>query len=119
MAEGDLLPDDAVVVRGGVPPFRVRPLHTACDQHPAGYHGFSVQSAAGLTIEQLATECPNKTVGFTTAGEIRKMGYDVRETSGDGHHATVVVPKPWEPDAAEQLAQTFRPANNPSPKRRP
>jgi hypothetical protein len=119
MAEGDPLPDDAWVVRGGLPPFRGKPLHSTCNEHPSGYYGFSVQSEVGFTVEQLATECPHKSVGYTTAGEIRKMGYEVRETYGDGRHATVVVPKPWAPKAAEQLAQLFRTAKNPSPKRQP
>ena len=47
------------------------------------------------------------------------MGYEVRETSGEGRHATVVVPRPWESAIAEKLAILFRPAKNPSPKRRP
>jgi hypothetical protein len=119
MAEGDRLPDDAVVVRCGLPPFLGRPLDTACDEHPSGFYGFSVQATAGLTVEQLASECRNSTVGYTTVREIRMMGYEVRETSGTGPHATVVVPRPWSPKAAEQLARLFRPAKNPSPKRRP
>ena len=119
MAEGDRLPDDALVVRCGLPPFLGRPLHTACDEHPSGYYGFSVQSAVGLTVEQLASECRNNVVGYMTVGEIRTMGYEVRETSGEGRHATVVVPRPWEPAIAEKLAMLFRPAKNPSPKGRP
>jgi hypothetical protein len=119
MAEGDPLPDDAVVVRCGLPPFLGRPLHTACDEHPSGYYGFSVQSAVGLTVEQLASECRNNVVGYMTVGEIRTMGYEVRQTGGEGRHATVVVPRPWESAIAEKLAILFRPAKNPSPKRRP
>jgi hypothetical protein len=119
MAEGDRIPDQAVVVRCGLPPFLGRPLHTACDAHPSGYYGFSVQAAVGLTVEQLAVECRNRSVGYTTAGEIRRMGYEVRETSGAGRHATVVVPRPWDLTAAGQLARLFHPAKNPSPKRRP
>ena len=119
MAEGDRLPGDAVVVRCGLPPFLGRPLHTACDEHPSGYYGFSVQAAAGLTVEQLASECRNRSVGYVTVREIRAIGYEVRETSGAGRHANVLVPRPWEPEAAEQLARLFRPARNPSPKRGP
>ena len=91
MAEGDRLPDDAVVVRCGLPPFLGRPLHTACDEHPSGRYGFSVQAAVGLTVEELALECRNNSVGYLTAGEIRAIGYEVYETSGAGRHATVVV----------------------------
>jgi hypothetical protein len=100
MAEEEGLPDDAVVVRCGLPPFRGRPLHDSCDEHPSGCFGFSVQAAAGFTVEELATACFNNSVGYTTVGEIRKMGYEVRVTSGAGRHATVVVPNPWKAEAA-------------------
>jgi hypothetical protein len=119
MPEGDPLPDNAVVVRCGRPPFPGRPLHTACDDHPSGYYGFSVQAAAGLTVEQLALECRNNVVGYMIAGEIRRLGYEVRETSGPGRHATVVVPKPWDPTLAERLAALFLTAKNPRARGRP
>jgi hypothetical protein len=107
-----------VVVRCGLPPFVAKPLQAACEEHPSGFYGFSVQSAVGLTVEQLAVECPNNSVGHTTVAEIRKIGYEVRITGGVGRHATVVVPKPWEPEAAEQLARLFQQARNPAPKTR-
>jgi hypothetical protein len=37
---------------------------------PARVFGFSVQAAVGLTVEQLATVCRNKRVGFTTVAKI-------------------------------------------------
>jgi hypothetical protein len=119
MAEGDRLADDAVVVRCRLPRFLGRPLHSACDEHPSGYYGFSVQAAVGLTVEELASECRNNSVGYATAREIRAIGYEVDETSGAGRHATVVVPNPWTAEAADELARLFRPARNPSPRRGP
>jgi hypothetical protein len=118
MAEGDRLPDDALVVRCGLPPFVSSPLVRGCRWHPVGLFGFSVQAAVGLTVQQLASACRNNSVGFTTAGEIRIMRYGVVRTSGEVHHATVVVPVDWSADAAEQLAQIFQHATNPSPKKR-
>jgi hypothetical protein len=118
MADEEQLPDEAVVVRCGRPPFEGRPLHVACDEHPSGCYGFSVQAAIGLTVEELSRACFNNSVGYTTAGEIRKMGYDIRITRGAGRHATVVVPRAWTAEAAWRLALLFRPARNPSPKRR-
>jgi hypothetical protein len=59
MAEPERLPDDAFVVRCGRPPFSRSPLLQACRKHPEGPHGFSVQTAGDLTVEQLAVECPN------------------------------------------------------------
>jgi hypothetical protein len=113
MAEGDRLPNDVIVVRCGLPPFRGRPLFTACDDHPVGVYGFSVQSAAGFTVEELAAACSNNTVGFTTVGRIREMGFDVIRTTGVGRHATVVVPRGWSRADAEQLALIFEPLSNP------
>lgn len=117
MAEGERLPDDAVVVRCGLPPFVDSPLKGGCRRHRSGLFGFSVQASVRLTAEQLATACPNKSVGFTSVAEIRIMGYEVVRTSGDAHHA-MVVPEDWSADAAEELARIFRHAINPAPKKR-
>lgn len=116
MADGERLPDEAWVVRCGLPPFTARPLITACDEHPAGVYGFSVQSAADLSVEQLAPACRNKSVGFTTVGKIRQMGYDVVQTAGGFQHATVVVPRDWTTEAADALTSLFAGAINPAPR---
>jgi hypothetical protein len=62
--------------------------------------------------------CRNKRVGFTTVAEIRIMGYEVVRTSGEAHHATVVVPEDWGADAAAKLAAIFEPAANPAYRKR-
>jgi hypothetical protein len=118
MAESDPLSDAALVVRCGLPPFLAQPLHTRCDMHPDGVFGFSVQASSTLTVQELATACYNNSVGFTTVGEIRLMGYSVLRTSGEWQHATVVVPLQWSAEAAYQLACIFQTASNPAPKKR-
>jgi hypothetical protein len=118
MAEEERLPDDAVVVCCGLPPFVDSPLERGCRRHPVGLYGLSVQAAAGMTVEQLATACRNKSVGYTSVAQIRIMGYEVVRTSGEAHHATVVVPEDWSRETAEELARIFRPATNPAPKKR-
>jgi len=117
MAEGDQLPDDALVVRCGLPPFRGRPLFTSCGDHPAGVYGFSVQSASGSTLKQLAAACLNNTVGVTTVGQIRELGFDVVPTTGEGLHATVVVPKGWSRAEAERVSLLFELVKNPVDRR--
>ncbi len=117
MNDPDRIPDDAFVVRCGLPPYTKNPLIAACRHHPDGPFGFSVQFEIGLTVECLATACRNRSVDYTTAGEIRRMGYDVIRTRGDFYHATVLVPKPWNPEDAETLTKTFRLATNPSPRK--
>jgi hypothetical protein len=76
MPDHDRLPDEALVVRGGRPPF-VRPLEDDCDPHPDGYYGFSVQCAAGATLDELGSGLRNKHLGVTTVAAIRELGYDV------------------------------------------
>ena len=117
MAKRERLPDEAFVVRCGVPPFEKSPLDKACDLHPDGVFGFSVLSAAAMSVERLATACKNATIGFLSVGEIREMGYDIQST-GPPHHATVIVPQGWDSGAASKLARLFRPAKNPSPRSR-
>jgi hypothetical protein len=106
------IPDEAFVVRCGVPPFLNSPLILGCRTHPEGPYGFSVQSAAGLTVAELAAACRNNVVGYMIAGDIRALGYDVVRTGGAGHHATVIVPEDWSPEAAEILAARFHRAEN-------
>jgi len=119
MMEGvKCIPDEAIVVRCGLPPFVKSPLHRGCKHHSDGAFGFSVQAAVGLTVEQVATACFNNSVGFTTVAKIRIMGYEVVRTSGEAHHATVVVPQGWGPDDAAALAAIFEHATNPAQKKR-
>jgi hypothetical protein len=73
----------------------------------------------GLTVAELATACLNHSVGYTTAGSIRTMGYEILRTNGDFHHATVVVPVDWTTPAADELTRLFQYARNLSPRRRP
>lgn len=114
------LPDDALVVRGGRPPYaHPRALRDSCAEHPDGCYGFSVQSAPGSSLDRLAVNLRNCYVGFTTVGEIRKMGYDVVRTSGFAHHATVVVPRGWSRDDSDALGRSFREAKNVTPRNSP
>ena len=106
------IPDEAFVVRCGVPPFVNSPLILGCRRHPEGPYGFSVQSAVGLTVAQLAAACRNNVVGYTLAGNIRTLGYEIVQTGGAGHHATVIVPEDWSPEAASILARRFQRAEN-------
>lgn len=82
------LPDEALVVRGG----RNRPedIARATGTHPSGVTGVSVESAAGLTVGQLAAGVPHGQVGVTTVGAVRAAGGDVVRTSGRSpNHATM------------------------------
>ena len=109
------LRDDALVVRGGyVTPERVQ---DAADDEPTW--GISVQSANGLTAEQLAREgaVPHRAISVTTAGQIRAIGagFDVRPTQGPGRHATIIIPSRPVSDDARAIAAVFgEPVANPA-----
>jgi hypothetical protein len=83
MSGEERLPDDALVVRCGQPPFDpVKVISEGCREHPSGHFGFSVQSAPGASIEALAAWCRNSKIGWTTVDAIRSAGYEVVMTSG-------------------------------------
>ena len=86
MAES--IPDEALVVRGG----RNRPedILRGTGTHPSGVTGVSVESAAGVTVTELAATIPHGQVGVTTVGDVRKAGGDVIRTTGRSlYHATL------------------------------
>ena len=82
------------------------------------FRGPVVQAASGLTVERLASVCRNNSVGFTTVARIRITGDEVVRTSGEAHHATVVVPEDWSAEAAAELAAFVELAINPAYRKR-
>jgi hypothetical protein len=83
-----LIPDDALVVRGGKN--RPEDLRRGTGTHPCGVSGVSVESATGATAEELASAIPHGQVGITSVGKVRAAGGDVIRTSGKSpNHATL------------------------------
>ena len=83
-----MISDEALVIRGG----RNRPedIRRGIGTHPCGITGISVESAVGLTVEQLAKNIPHGQIGITTVKEVRQAGGDVIRTSGRSkNHATL------------------------------
>jgi hypothetical protein len=113
------LPDEAIVLRGGTS--TGQQLFNGCAEHfdVPGIYGFSVQSAAEKSVEDLARagQFPNGKIGVTTVGAIRAAGYDVVETAGRGYHATVRVPTNWTLVAADALSANFEVQSNPAQRR--
>ncbi|HZW33376.1 MAG TPA: hypothetical protein VFF52_21845 [Isosphaeraceae bacterium] len=84
----DLLPDDALVVRGGLN--RPEDIEQKTATHPCGITGVSVESAVGATVDQLVAVIPHGQVGVTTVGKVRQVGGDAVRTSGRSpNHATL------------------------------
>lgn len=96
------LPDDAFVVRGGLN--RPEQIDEKLDRHPSGVVGVSAESAAGLTVAELAVNLPHGRVGVTTVGRVRTAGGDVIPTRGRSpNHATVTGL------SAEEISQLLNP----------
>ena len=84
----DRMPDEAVVVRGGLN--RPADLRRATATHPVGVTGVSVECGVGVTIQELASVIPHGQVGVTTVGSVRAAGGDVVRSPGRSpNHATL------------------------------
>lgn len=97
------IPNDALVVRGG----RNRPedIRRGTGTHPSGITGVSVESAANISLVELARAIPHGQVGVTTVGEVREAGGDVLRTVGRSpNHATLTGLTP------EQASELLTPA---------
>ncbi|PSL45740.1 YD repeat-containing protein [Chitinophaga niastensis] len=81
------LPDNALVVRGGVN--TPESVAKGIGNHPEGVTGVSVECGT-CSVEKLAENIPHNQVGVTTVGEVRAAGGDVIKTSGKSpNHATL------------------------------
>jgi hypothetical protein len=95
----ETIPDDALVVRGGKN--RPEDIRRGTGTHPSGVTGVSLESAAGMTVEQLAAAIPHGQVGVTIVGKVRAAGgHVVRTTGRSPNHATLTG---LTPDQASQL----------------
>ncbi len=73
------LPDDALVVRGGLNSVELLEIGSGVTTDGAGnLQGVSVNSAPGKTVAELPTGLPNRLVGVTTVGAVRAAGGEVR-----------------------------------------
>jgi len=80
-----------------------------------GLYGFSVQSAPGLSVEDLAQAgaFPNRQISVTTTAELAGVGVAVVPSLGAGYHATAQVPNPLPADLALSISGVFRQQDNP------
>lgn len=113
-------PDDrpVYVVRGGIA--TPRSLKETVDKrvHPSGVAGFSVQSAPGRTIAELAAagQFPHKQISVTTVTRLAAVGVRLIPTGGTGYHKTAATPRPLaDADAALISAAFDPPIPNPVP----
>ncbi len=112
--DAERLPDEAVVVRGGLCEPHI--VKRQSDQEPDGTWGLSVRSGTGMTADQLAREVPavlNGKIRVSSVGRIRALGpaFDVIPTTGPGypeHHGTIVIPsRPVSDEDARVVSEAF------------
>jgi hypothetical protein len=110
---------DQYVVRAGL----ARPDNliagTTAHRLIPGLTGFSVQSAPGVSVGDLARggQFHNRQISATTQNALRQQGFEVVfPTPGRGaYHATVRAPDPLLPDTAALLSSLFLQCSNPHP----
>lgn len=98
-AEGVLLerlPDDAIVVRGGL--MLPSDLGLSAQSHfdVEGFHALSVYSVPGMTADEIAVGVPlrHSKIRASTVGRVRAAGYDIVRSPGPPGHADLVLPTP-------------------------
>ena len=100
-APAEPLPDDAVVVRGGLmlPVDLALGAQTHFDHE--GFYAISVFSSPGRTADEIATSVPlpHAAIRESTVGRVRAAGYDVVSSPGPSGHADLVFStRPTETD---------------------
>ena len=86
------------------------------EQPRADFLWFSVQSAPGVSVPELAKagKFKNKKISVTTVKVLEELGARVVDTPGKGYHRTVVVPYPLTEVQAELLSRAFVRMPNPN-----
>jgi RHS repeat-associated protein len=112
------LPDEAIVVRGGVA--KPEQIEKGIGPHRdvPGLTGFSAQSREGASVADLAAAggvgggpFPHGQVSVTTVGNLRAIGCDVVPSPGGGaNHVTVIPGSATPSQIASQFSQTPNPA---------
>jgi len=112
------VPDDAFVVRGGVATPEQIARGIVPHRDVPGLTGFSAQSRAGASVEELAAAggvgsvpFPHGQVSVTTAAELRRVGCDVVTSPGGGANHVTVTSGPASP---AQISGLFEPRPNPA-----
>lgn len=105
------------VVRGGVT--TPDQLQNGVKEHAAvpGLIGFSVQSAPGKSIEELALagRYPHNQISYTTVDQLLSAGVlRLVPSPGEGYHNTAVTPMPLSNEQAALISAVFKQMPNPA-----
>jgi hypothetical protein len=115
----ETLPDDALVVRGGVMEPRVMQVGAETHYEDCGEFAISVASLPDASIEDITRMAllANNQIRVSTVGRIRACGYEVVPSEPPPAHADLKLPNPPTDDDWETLRSIFDdPIPNPHPR---
>jgi hypothetical protein len=92
----DILPDDTIVLRGGVMEPRDLEVNAYTHYDEFGEYALSMFAVPGADLEAVArvADRPNAAVRVSTAGRIRAAGYEVVRSEPPAGHADLKLPAP-------------------------
>ena len=97
------------VVRGGIA--TTKNLQNSVAEHAGvpGLAGFSVQSAPGLSVDELAKagQFRHGQIGVTTVNKLRAVDVNVVKSPGRGFHCTATTPNPLPDALAAAISAVF------------
>jgi hypothetical protein len=113
------LPDDAIVIRGGVNHEADVRKAAIAEMELHGRYTISAASYPGWTVEQIAraNRTPHSRIRKTTVGRLRSAGFEVSWPVGKKKHADLFLPD-LDADTLASLEKVFDPPE-PNPNRRP
>jgi hypothetical protein len=105
------LPDDAVVVRGGLMIAADLVLGAQSHFDARGIYALSVFSVPGISADEIArgVPLPHSMIRESTTGRLRAAGYEVVRSPGPPGHADLMLPNPPTDDDWRALDAAFDP----------
>ena len=107
----DRLPDDAIVVRGGL--MLAADLAVGAQSHfdAHGFYALSVYCVPGRTADEIAIGVPlrHSNIRASTVGRLRSAGYEIVASPGPPGHADLVLPTPPTDHDWKALDRVFDP----------
>ena len=105
----DPLPDDAIVIRGGVMTPRTMEVNAYTEYDETGVYALSVSSLPDADFDTIAAAArlPHGQVCVSTVGRIRAAGYEVRQSEPPPAHADLLLPNPPADEDWEALLVVF------------
>jgi hypothetical protein len=114
-ASSDILPDEAVVVRGGMMELTTMKTNVMDHFYETGEYALSVWAIPDCDADNIARQCPIRhgKIRESTVGAIRRLGYDVALSGEFGHADVKFAAEPTDEDYEALRAVFSAPRPNP------